>query len=126
MDEELMNNTQEDATVTCDYAPAEAKVLCLYPKKLAKPTIALKGDAVEIAVNDIDGAPAPGRQIVEVTVMGPDGAVRDESGCIVVEDGRGYVPLCLSDSDLGTLRVGGWRIVARDLTTGLSAEGVLK
>ena len=114
-----------DATVTCDYAPAEAKVFCLYPKALAKPTIALKGEAVEIAVTDIDGAPAPGRQVVEVTVLGPDGAVRDESRRIVVEDGRGYVPLCLSDSDLGTLRMGGWRIVARDLTTGLSVEEVL-
>ena len=114
-----------DATVTRDYAPAEAKVFCLYPKKLAKPAIALKGEVVEIAVADIDGAPAPGRQIVEVTVTGPDGAARDESGRIVVEDGRGYVPLCLSDSDLRTLRMGGWRIVARDLTTGLSAEEVL-
>ena len=114
-----------DATVTRDYAPAEAKVFCLYPKKLANPTIALKGEVVEIAVNDVDGSPAPGRQIVEVTVTGPDGAARDESGRIVVEDGRGYVPLCLSDSDLRTLHMGAWRIVARDLTTGLSAEEVL-
>jgi len=117
---------ENDAIVTRDYAPAEAKVFCLYPRKLAKPAMALKGEVVEIAINDIDGVPAPGRQIVEVTVTGPDGAVRDESGRIVVEDGRGHVPLCLSDSDLRTLRTGAWRIVARDLTTGLSAEGVLK
>ena len=112
---------KNEPVVTCDYAPAEAKVFCLYPKKLVKPCVKRVGEALEISVCDVDGAQAPGRQIVEVAVTGPDGEVRDESGRYAVEDGRGRVPLYLSDMDRAAFPRG-WRFRVKDLTTGLAAE----
>ena len=109
-------------TVSLPYDAAEARLFCLYPKLLAAPAVEVRGEALEISIRDVDGAPAPGRQLVEVTVTDENGAVRDESGRYTVESGRCHVPLYVADDDRSGFASGKWRYSVRDLTTGLVAE----
>ena len=122
----LADGVRNEATVTRDYGVAEAKLFCLYPKKLAKPQVRLDGKALAIALDDVDGKPAAGRGMVEVTLTDGAGNVRDESGRYVVEKGRRTVPLYVADDDRADFESGSWRATVKDLVTGLSAELKLK
>ncbi len=118
-----------DGVVVRDYRAATARVFCVYPKELAKPVLSLEGRPVpggdatlKVAINDIDGRPAPGRQVVRLTLTDPKGAVMDESGLYTVEDGRASIPIRLAaNAEKGGL-LAKWRILVEDLTTGLAGK----
>jgi len=112
----------KDGKVELDYGAAQAKVLCVYPKPLAKLVMDVKGGFVCLALVDKDGAPAPGRQVVEVEVRDPDGVLHDETGRYVMEDGRLKVPLRMARDESRGSSSKGWRIRAKELMTGFSVH----
>ena len=81
-----------------------------------------KNGKIGIAVKDIDGNPAPGRQLVALAVRNADGSLRDESGFYPVEDGRAAVELILADEE----KLEGISVSALELTTGKKAKLALK
>ena len=54
-----------------------------------------------------------------LTVTGPEGDVRDESGRYAVEGGRATVPIRFAKGDPEGSLFKPWRITVRDLTSGL-------
>ena len=112
---------------TIDYAAASSRVFCLYPKKLAAPKLELSGglaagrDAeLVVRIADVDGKPAPGRQVVRLTIADPDGRVMDESGLYTVEDGQAKVVLRFSRTDKPGGVLSKWKASVTDLTTGMT------
>ena len=105
-------------TMEFDYGPAEGRVFCLYPRPLAAPKMEFRNGMIEIAIADVDGNPAPGRQIVLLSVRNADGSLRDESGCYSIEDGGTAVRLILADGEIGD----GISVSAVELTTGFKAK----
>ena len=111
-----------EAVVTLDYAAAEGRLFSVYPKPLTKMATKARGDfraggraALAVGVFDADGAFAPGRQLVELKLSGPDGQLRDESGRYVAERGRLKIPLRFARDE----KPGRWTVRLRELTTGL-------
>lgn len=112
-------------TVTADYAAAEGRVFCVYPKALADPELSLEGAAkagstatLVVKIRDADGAPAPGRQIVRLALTDPKGAETDESGLYRVENGVARIPLRFPlDAEPGSF-FARWKARVVDLTTG--------
>ena len=107
-----------------EYGPAEGRVYCVYPKPLKGPVLALEGEAkprakatLVVRIDDADGRPAPGRQVVELKLVDDKGAVRDESGLYVVEDGAARITVRFARDD----RPKGWTATVTDLTTGKTA-----
>ena len=99
---------------------ADGKVLCVYPKRLTKLTVRRKLDALEVSLLAADGHPAPGRQVVEVEVRDPSGALHDETGRYVMEGGRLSVPLRFAGDDPKGSLFKRWKVHARELTSGLT------
>ena len=113
-----------EAVVTMEYAAAEGRLFSVYPAPLGKMATKAKGDfraggraALAVGVFAADGAFAPGRQLVELKLTGPDGRLRDESGRYVAERGRLKIPLRFARDE----RPGRWTVRLRELTTGLRA-----
>ncbi len=111
------------------YGPAEGAVYCVYPKALAAPSLSLEGTArpgttaqLVVCINDVDGKPAPGRQVVELTFVDGKGIPRDESGRYVVENGVVKIPLRIAKSEKTTGLLSKWTAKVVDLTTGKSEE----
>ena len=108
-----------------DYAAAEAKVLAVYPRPLVRMDAKAVGNLAPggkarlgVAIRDDAGHLAPGRQIVELRLKGPDGVLRDESGRYTAEGGKVIIPLRFaSDEQTGT-----WTAELRELTTGLTTS----
>ena len=110
-----------------EYAAAEGRIFAVYPKKLAAPELSLVGDAkpgttvkLVVKINDADGKPAPGRQVVRLKLTDVEGVERDESGLYSVEDGRAEIVLRIPACEAPT---GGWfspkwLASVTDLTTG--------
>ena len=118
-----------EAVVTMDYAAAEGRLFCVYPKPLARMAAKAKGDfrpggraALAVGVFETGRAFAPGRQLVELELCGPDGRLRDESGRYVAECGRVRIPLRFARDE----KPGRWTIRLRELTSGLKAETELE
>ena len=116
---------QGEAVVTMDYAAAEGRLFSVYPKPLARMAAKAKGDfrpggsaALAVGVFEQGRAFAPGRQLVELELRGPDGALRDESGRYVAECGRLKIPLRFARDE----QPGRWTVRLRELTSGLKAE----
>ncbi len=66
--------------------------------------------------------PAPGRQVVRLTLTDPKGAVMDESSLYTLEGGRASIPIRLArNAEKGGL-LAKWRILVEDLTTGLAGK----
>ena len=105
-------------TVELDYGPAEGRIFCLYPRPLAAPKLEFKNGMIEIAIEDVDGHSAPGRQIVKLSMRNADGSLRDESGYYSVEDGRVAVQLIFADEEKSE----GISVSAVELTTGNFAK----
>ena len=102
------------------YAPMEGKVFCVYPTELAKLRLDVKDGFVRIALDDVNGKPAPGRQVVDVEVRDPDGNLHDETGRYVMEGGRVKIPLRLADDDVRGSAGKCWQVTAKELTTGFA------
>ena len=115
----------ENGEIKRSYSAAESKVFCLYPKELTAPDISImgvprRGGEVELCVRmrNSDGNPAPGRQVVELTLTDSTGRMCDESGFYIVEDGVCGVAVRIprySDEPANSR----WCADVRDLTSGL-------
>ena len=83
------------AVVTEDFAPAQTRIYCVYPKPLGevKATVNKAESRIELEQKYSDGSPLNGRQVVQIQVCDPDGIQRDESGLYVLENGKGIAPL---------------------------------
>ena len=110
-----------DGVVALDYPAADGKVLCIYPSPLRKLLVSDAGDALEVTLLAADGKPAPGRQVVEIEVRDSSGALHDETGRYVMENGRLVVPLRFADDDPPRGFPSVWKASARDLTSGFTA-----
>ncbi len=106
--------------MACDYAPAEGRVFCIYPRPLRKLEASFRGRSVELTLTDASGRCAPGRQVVEVEVRDPSGALHDETGRYVMEGGRLSVPLRFAGDDPKGSLFKRWKVHARELTSGLT------
>ena len=109
-----------DGAATLDYPAADGKVFCIYPRPLKKLRVSHEGDALEVTLLAADGKPAPGRQVVEIEVRDPSGALHDETGRYVMENGRLVVPLRFADEDPPRGIFSAWKASARDLTCGFT------
>ena len=112
----------QENSLACDYAPADGKVFCVYPKALKKLSVSREGEALEVTLVDVDGKPAPGRQVVEVEVRDSSGALHDETGRYVMEKGRLVVPLRFADDDPPRGLFSAWTASVRELTTGFTDD----
>lgn len=112
--------------VELDYQAAEGKVLAVYPKPLSEVRVAFGGDFeqggvayADVTVLDSDGDPAPGRQVVSVSVTDPCGTRTDETGIYTVE-GTKRIPIRFTrNAACGTLDGAPWTMVTTDITSGL-------
>ena len=109
-------------TVALDYAAAEGRVFCVYPRPLTGLALDVRGkpergSAAEIGVRvtDARGA-APGRQVVRLSLTDSTGRQTDESGLYAVEGGECRIPVRFAQDDPAD---GVWRARAVELTTGL-------
>ena len=119
----------EDCSIALDYAAAEARVFCIYPRELTGMTVSVRepaageaGTVATVCVSDAAGA-APGRQVVEVTVRRGDGSLTDESGLYRVEDGCCTVPIRFTEGERAS--AAGWTVSVRELTSGLTASATM-
>ncbi len=103
----------------------EAKIYALLPYRVEgmevrAPEQAAPGAEVTYTVQvRTEGDAAPGTHVAVIRVMGPDGReYRQYGGRVALEHGRGeaQIPLALNDP------AGEWRIIARDVATGIEAE----
>ena len=116
-----LKNTSK-AELALDYAPAEARVFCLYPEPLAAPQVALAARSADgmsltlvVRTTLASGRPAPGRQVLRLTLTDDAGRSRDESGLYVVEDGETRIPVRFARADGKGAK---WKVSVEDLTTG--------
>lgn len=116
----------KDGVYTANYAPAEGKLFCIYPRPIKDLSAALSGTparaavcALDVRLVDASDKPAPGRQIVRLTLTDPSGTLADASGLYALERGTATIPLRFArDASAGTWT---WRL--DDLTAGFSANG---
>ena len=114
-----------EVRLAAEYGPAEGRVYCIYPRPLKAPELSFEGTArpgktvtLVVRINDKAGSPAPGRQVVTLTLTDSDGVVRDESGRYVVEDGVVRIPIRIAHDDKPTGMFSKWKAEVTDLTTG--------
>lgn len=112
--------------ISLDYGPCEARIFVVYPREPRKLDLQLAGvlsagrvAELRVTLKDAQGEPLPGRQLVRLTLTGPDGAARDESGLYPMDGGRLAIPLRFAaDEESGSL-LKKWRAEVGELTTGL-------
>ena len=112
--------------MACDYAPAEGRVFCIYPRPLKALSARVEGIparavacALSVRMTDAADRPAPGRQIVRLTLRDPSGVCADALGLYTLERGTAAIPLRFArDASVGT-----WTWKLDDLTAGFSAGG---
>ena len=116
------------AVEALDYAAAEGRVFCIYPRplsrlsvRIAEPRVGAAETLATVEIADAEG-PAPGRQVVEVTVTRPDGTPTDESGLYPVEGGVRTIPIRFTEAERATAAEGGWTVSVRELTSGLTGS----
>ena len=73
-------------------------------------------------IEDSSGGPAPGRQVLEVTVTDPDGRMADETGLYRAERGVAEIPLRFARDDPEGSLFRRWRIHVRERTSGLEGS----
>lgn len=116
----------KDGVYAAEYAPAEGKLFCIYPRPLKALSAQVEGTparavacALSVRMTDAADQPAPGRQIVRLTLRDPSGVCADASGLYTLERGTAAIPLRFArDSSVGT-----WTWKLDDLTAGFSAGG---
>ena len=113
------------SVVSFDYAPASARLFCIYPEPLAKPELTVACDGrrgtLRVRIPLESGTNAPGRTVVSVAITDPDGKTADESGLYRVEDGSAEIPLLFAADDPDGGLFSRWKATVTDLTTGLTA-----
>lgn len=105
-----------------DYAPAEGRLFCIYPRELKSLDVEVRNGAIEVTLVDSSGAPAPGRQLIRLEVRDPAGVVHDETGLYKMEKGRLSIPLRLARDDMKGSFFKRWKISVRELTSGFTAK----
>ena len=112
-----------------DFKAAEGVVYCVYPRALKAPELSTEGAfkaggkaTLVVKIRDIDGKPAPGRQIVRLEFAAPDGTLTDESGLYTVEDGEARIVLRFPAGAPSGTRFSGWKATVTDLTSGEKAS----
>jgi len=116
----------KDGVYTANYAPAEGKLFCVYPRPLKALAATLSGtparaaaSTLDVRLTDASDKPAPGRQIVRLTLTDPTGKISDASGLYTLERGEATIPLRFArDASIGK-----WTWKIDDLTAGLVTEG---
>lgn len=127
------NSAEKPATaseIVRDFAAAEGRVYCVYPKPLTAPRLELKGRPMpggeaelRIRICDNEGSPAPGRLVVRLELRDPDGRLADESGLYTVEGGEAMIKLRFSRLDKpGAFFSKKWTARITDLTSGLESS----
>jgi hypothetical protein len=78
-----------------------------------------QGQAVEFEVSVRTEGPKPGRHVLRVQVLGPDGAARDvHCHNLVVQGGKATARLDIGFNE----PVGTWKLQLRDVATGVQSE----
>ncbi len=103
------------------YAPAEGKLFCIYPREIETLDVRVAGASIEVSLDDSSGAPAPGRQLLDVEVRDPDGVLHDETGLYRMEKGRASIPLRFARDDKKGSFFKRWKVRVRELTSGFTA-----
>jgi hypothetical protein len=112
------------AEIRATFAGQQARVYCLSPEALAAPTLAVKsagakpGEAVGYTIG-LKGGNDRRRQVVRLMVLGPDGReYGDYERNVIVgsKPATGSFRLALNDG------AGTWRLLARDVCSGETAE----
>ena len=101
------------------FRPAEGMLVAVYPSAAERLSVTRDGDGLDVRIDDVKQRPLAGRQVVDLEVRDPSGALHDSSGRYPVESGRARIPLRLAD---GEGLSGRWTVRARERTTGLVAE----
>lgn len=110
------------AEVTVPMAPGQAVVLCISPRELGAPAVALDAASAQVGGTlgyTVTGGAGDVAEVAHVTVLRPDGSVAgDYTQNVILRDGwaTGAIPLALSDE------TGTWRVIARSALTGATAE----
>lgn len=113
--------------IKATFAGQQVRMYCLSPQPLAAPQLALKaatakpGDSVGYTLSLKSGNDSR-QQVVRLTVIGPDGKEYGDYARNVLlgsKPATGSFRLALND------KVGTWRVVARDIASGQSAEASL-
>lgn len=110
--------------VTGAFGPAEGCVYVVVPRPLAAPGLKQDGESLVVSLRNDQGAPVTGRLLVHLTLTDETGAVRDESGRYVVENGSVRIPLFIAEADRAGLASGQWQAQVTDLTTGQPSEKI--
>lgn len=111
--------------VSMDYAPCEARIFTVYPRPARALSLEVAGACapgrvarLRVALTDADGRAMPGRQLVRLTLTGPDGATRDESGLYPMDGGGREIPLRFAADEAP----GAWKAEVVELTTGFKKD----
>ena len=100
-------------------SPSQPALFVVRSSKIAKLTI---DKNLDLRLEDEAGAPVD-LSVIRIEVLDPAGRIaRQYSGNVTVKDGRAayQIPFALSDPS------GAWRVRARDVISGLTAELVVK
>lgn len=115
-----------DGVIEKEYAPGEAVVYCVHPRRIQKMTLELGGEltagrsmTLKIGLSDEVGT-VPGRQVVRLELVDGDGNVRDESGLYAVEGGCVEIPLRIPRDEKPTGFFSRWKATVTDLVSGQS------
>lgn len=126
---EFGTGERRDRSFALDYGPCEARIFTVYPRKPKSLALEISGEAaagkvaaLRVSLLDAAGRTMPGRQLVRLSLKGPDGAERDESGLYPMDEGRLSIPLRFAaDEEPGTL-FRKWSAEVTELTTGFEED----
>jgi hypothetical protein len=107
------------AKAEVEASPSQPALFVERPSKIAKLTI---DKNLDLRLMDAAGAPVD-LSVIRIEVVDPAGRVaRQYSGNVTLKDGRAayHIPFALSDA------IGMWRVRARDVVSGLTAEVAVK
>ena len=107
---------------TIDLPPHAGRLLCLYPAPVQQLSVEVDGRcaagsarAIRVAVLDNRKRQMPGRQVLQVEILDPDGRRHDESGLYRAVRGEASIPFRPALND----PAGTWRINVTEKASGL-------
>ena len=124
-----LKNRNGEFAFGMNYAAAQGRVFAVYPRPLSGLSVKVVGQTkagcvakAVVRIEDSSGGPAPGRQVLEVTVTDPDGRMADETGLYRAERGVAEIPLRFARDDPEGSLFRRWRIHVRERTSGLEGS----